>query len=83
MVSLQDDCVVIPSEAIVYTQVVESEFLRNFNRINDVYLNEKLFMKVPEDIKKCQGIESVFDLQLGQLPTDSFKTLIPAQVMFR
>lgn len=40
-------------------------------------------MKVPENIKKCQGLECVFDLQLSQLPKDSFKTLIPAQVMFR
>lgn len=48
-----------------------------------MYHNNKLLMKVPENIKKCQGIESVFDLQLSQLPSDSFKTLIPAQVMFR
>ncbi|XP_025404749.1 protein arginine N-methyltransferase 7 isoform X2 [Sipha flava] len=80
---LTDDCIVIPSQAIVYTQVVESEYIRNFNRVNDVYHNNKLLMKVPENIKKCQGIESVFDLQLGELPIDVFKTLIPAQVMFR
>jgi len=48
-----------------------------------VYHNKKLLIKIPENIKSCQGIESVFDLQLGELPTDSFKTLIPAQVMFR
>ncbi|XP_050436521.1 protein arginine N-methyltransferase 7 [Adelges cooleyi] len=80
---LTDDCVVIPSEAIVYAQVVESEFIRNFNRVNDIYHKGKLFMKVPENVKKCQGIESVFDLQLGELPTELFKTLVPAQVMFR
>jgi len=48
-----------------------------------VFHNKKLLIKTPENIKNCQGIESVFDLQLGELPTDSFKTLIPAQVMFR
>ncbi|VVC36329.1 Hypothetical protein CINCED_3A003755 [Cinara cedri] len=80
---LTDDCIVIPSEAVVYTQVVESEYIRNFNRVNDVYHNGKLLIKVPENIKKCQGIESVLDLQLSQLPMDSFKTLIPAQEMFR
>lgn len=79
----QDDCIVIPSEAIVYAQVIESKYIRNFNRVNDVYHNNKLLIKIPENIKNCQGIESVFDLQLGELPTDSFKTLIPAQVMFR
>jgi len=63
--------------------VVESEFIRNFNKVNDINFNNKLLIKVPDDVKKCQGIESVFDLQLSQLPTDSFKTLIPAQVMFR
>jgi len=80
---LTDDCIVIPSEAIVFAQVVESEFIRNFNKVNDINFNNKLLIKVPDDVKKCQGIESVFDLQLSQLPTDSFKTLIPAQVMFR
>lgn len=48
-----------------------------------MYHNKELLIKIPEDIKNCQGIESVFDLQLSELPTDSFKTLIPAQVMFR
>lgn len=48
-----------------------------------MYHNKKLMIKVPENIKKCQGIESVHDLQLSQLPTDSFKTLIPAQIIFR
>lgn len=48
-----------------------------------MFHNNKLLMKVPENIKKCQGIESVFDLQLGELSTDYFKTLIPAQIMFR
>jgi len=63
--------------------VIECQFIRNFNRVNDVYHNDKLLMKIPENIKKCQGIESVFDLQLSELPTNSFKTLIPAQVIFR
>lgn len=80
---LTDDCIVIPSEAIVYAQVIESKYIRNFNRVNDVYHNKELLIKIPENIKNCQGIESVFDLQLSELPTDSFKTLIPAQVMFR
>lgn len=80
---MKDDCIVIPSESIIYAQVVECEYIRNCNRVNDVYYDKKLVIKVPENIKKCQGIESVHDLQLGQLPTDSFKTLIPAQVIFR
>jgi len=58
-------------------------YIRNFNRVDDVYHNKELLIKVPENIKNCQGIESVFDLQLSVLPTDSFKTLISAQVMFR
>lgn len=40
-------------------------------------------MKIPDNIKKCQGVESVFDIQLGELSTDSFKTLIPPQIIFR
>lgn len=73
----------IPSEAIVYAQVVESEYIRNFNRVNNVYHNNKLLLKVPDNVKNCQGSECVFDLQLSQLPKDSFKTLVSARVMFR
>ncbi|PSN41744.1 Protein arginine N-methyltransferase 7 [Blattella germanica] len=78
------DCIVVPSLARVYAQVVSSQLAQNWNRMQPITdSNKTILLKTPQKICKCPGAAAVHDIQLSQFPTDHFQTIIPPTEVFR
>lgn len=77
---LQKNCIVIPHSATIYAQVIDSLFIQNWNRLNDIFCPDgKLLVKVPKTIKNCSGAAAVHDLQINQLPLEVIKFIAAPQ----
>ncbi|CAD7083536.1 unnamed protein product [Hermetia illucens] len=73
---LTEDCVVIPSKATIYAQVVESPFVQSWNKPRLIAnLDADILLKVPKEIQECEGECAVHDLQLSQIPRNQFNPL--------
>ncbi len=72
---LTNDCHVIPDNAVMYLQVVESDMCRDWHWLN----LDKHGLKVPDDYKNLAG-DSIFDIQLTQFK--DFKPLTEPLVAF-
>ncbi|XP_056630627.1 protein arginine N-methyltransferase 7 [Diorhabda sublineata] len=81
---LEKQCIVVPSSATIFAHVVECPLAHTWNKIKDVYDNDgKLLIKAPESIDNCAGSAAVHDLQLSQLPANSFNTIISPKLVFK
>ncbi|KAL4702422.1 hypothetical protein ACJJTC_003047 [Scirpophaga incertulas] len=73
---LEEDCIVVPDSAIIYAQVVECPTLQKWNKLNDLADDDlKIVLKTPQKMKNCAGSAAVHDIQLSQLPRQSFREL--------
>jgi len=59
---LTEDCYVIPDNAVMYVQVVDSKFARDWNWL---HVDSKYGLKVPGDYLRPAG-DSICDMQLDQ-----------------
>ncbi|XP_071050449.1 protein arginine N-methyltransferase 7-like [Onthophagus taurus] len=74
---LEKDCIVIPHNATMYVQVVESPFINNWNRLKDVYDEESvLLLNLPESVKNYKSTAAVHDLQFNNVDKNYFNTII-------
>ncbi|VVD04916.1 unnamed protein product [Leptidea sinapis] len=70
---LEEDCIVVPDSAVIYAQVVECPMLQKWNKLNDLVDEDlNLILRTPESIKNCAGSAAVHDIQLSQIPRNSF-----------
>ncbi|XP_046426802.1 protein arginine N-methyltransferase 7 isoform X1 [Neodiprion fabricii] len=76
-VLLDNDSIVIPHSGTVWAQVVDSPLVCAWNRIEPVLnsTGDKILVDTPTVTRSCSGAAAVHDLQLSQLPRDSFKLL--------
>lgn len=74
---LTEDCYVIPDNAVMYVQVVESPVCHDWNWLN---LDPKFNVKVPSKYVNLAG-ESILDVQLTQFT--QFKPLTPPVETFK
>lgn len=66
---LTDDCVLIPSRATVFAQVVQTPLAVAWNRTKTIAnLDGEILLQTPESIIACKGEAGVHDMQLSQLP---------------
>ncbi|XP_021926754.1 protein arginine N-methyltransferase 7 isoform X2 [Zootermopsis nevadensis] len=82
---LEKDCIVVPSSATVYVQVVGSQLAQNWNKlqpISDVD-GSTVLLDTPVMIQQCSGAAAVHDIQLSQFPRDQFYSVIPPVPVFR
>ncbi|CAG9856165.1 unnamed protein product [Phyllotreta striolata] len=74
---LEKNSIVVPDNATIFAQVVECSLVQNWNKLDNIHSsNGKLLLTVPESVRKCPGSAAVHDIQLSELPNDSFKTII-------
>lgn len=80
---LEEDCKVVPTAGNVYAQLVSSELIRHWTKIDDVQIKGADPVTVPKKIFTCGGAPSLHDLQLDQLPRGTFKIITEPQRVFR
>ncbi|KAJ8670527.1 hypothetical protein QAD02_001786 [Eretmocerus hayati] len=82
---LEDDPVVVPSCGTIWVQIVDSPTVRNWNRVNPVnsVTSGETLIEVPEVAQSCSGASAVHDIQLSQLPQDSFTPLTDPIPIFK
>lgn len=69
----------------MWAQLVESDHVRGWNRINPLIDLDsgKTLIVPPKKTSVCPGASAVHDIQLTQLPRESFKPLLPPQPIFK
>ncbi|XP_068595159.1 protein arginine N-methyltransferase 7 [Brachionichthys hirsutus] len=78
---VQEGCEAVPHRATVYAQLVESELLWNWARLQPVEVEGARLVPPPE-VSRCAGSHSVCDIQLSQVSPRSFSPLGPVCPMF-
>ncbi|CRK96556.1 CLUMA_CG009903, isoform A [Clunio marinus] len=66
---MESSCICVPHSASIFVQIVDCPTVVNWNSLTLEGI------KIPDDVLRCRGSPSIHDLQLSQLPTNSFKTL--------
>ncbi|KAL4234504.1 Protein arginine N-methyltransferase 7 [Mactra antiquata] len=79
---LEDDCIVVPSVSNMYVQLVTSDLVKRWNQVPDISVKGSRVTS-PSEISNCGGAPSLHDLQLDQLPTDTFTVLTQPTQVFR
>ncbi|XP_078684799.1 protein arginine N-methyltransferase 7-like [Branchiostoma floridae x Branchiostoma belcheri] len=78
------DCIFVPHAATVYAQVMESDFMWNWHRIQDLPLPGCEKALVPSaDMEACMGAAAIHDIQLSQVKQEQFKPLTEPIKVFR
>ncbi|XP_073843451.1 arginine methyltransferase 7 [Musca autumnalis] len=71
---LTDDVICIPSKAICYVQVVSSPLAAQWNSLKILAnLDGDVLLKPPSEIAECKGEANLHDVQLSQLPLETFR----------
>ncbi|XP_012284304.1 protein arginine N-methyltransferase 7 [Orussus abietinus] len=79
---LEEGSIVVPNNGTLWAQVVESPSIRSWNRINSIGVMDSTIVPPPV-METCPGSSAVHDVQLTQIPYDSFTPLLPPQTIFK
>lgn len=80
---LDNDCIVVPDSATIFIQVVESPFAKAWNNPNSLAnLDGEIIINIPQTIRNCTGSTALHDVQLNQLDSDKFRTIIEPTPVF-
>lgn len=72
----------MPHRATVYAQLVQSEQLWSWAQLLPMQVGDRKLLP-PPSMGRCAGAPSVCDIQLSQVPPDTFTALSPLCTMFR
>ncbi|XP_056137721.1 protein arginine N-methyltransferase 7 [Lampris incognitus] len=78
---VQEGCEAVPHRAIVYAQLVESELLWSWAKLQHIEV-EGARLVPPPAVDLCAGAHSVCDIQLSQVPPHNFTPIGPVCTMF-
>lgn len=80
---LEKHCLVIPSKAVVYVQLVQSKLIHGWHKPPTIQMTTDLPIVPPDDAVKCTGSGNVLDLQLSQLDGKDVQFLTDAHSIAR
>ncbi|KAL1128975.1 hypothetical protein AAG570_013509 [Ranatra chinensis] len=83
---LEEGAVVIPSVGRIYGLLLECSILRYHNQLRDKWTlpnSQDSPITLPQEFLNCNGSPALHDLQLSQLPPNSFKKLTKPVEIFR
>ncbi|XP_014662743.1 PREDICTED: protein arginine N-methyltransferase 7-like [Priapulus caudatus] len=80
---LEKDCIVVPSAANMYCQVVDSRLVRMWNKLEPIRVGKDVEIATPHKVAQCTGAAAVHDLQLDQLSPDQFEPITDPLLVFR
>nr|XP_023675560.1 protein arginine N-methyltransferase 7 isoform X1 [Paramormyrops kingsleyae] len=78
---VQEGCEAVPHRATVYAQLVQSEQLWSWAQLLPMQVGDRRLLP-PPSMGRCAGAPSVCDIQLSQVPPDTFTALSPLCTMF-
>ncbi|KAM9808294.1 protein arginine N-methyltransferase 7 [Neosynchiropus ocellatus] len=78
---VQGGCEAVPHRATVYAQLVESELLWSWAQLQPMEVDGTKLVPAPA-VGRCSGAHAVCDVQLSQVPPQSFTPLGPLCTMF-
>ena len=79
----QKDCIVVPTAANMYIQVVHCDKARDWSRFLPITLPDGEKIVPPTELRRCSGTISVHDVQMEQIPPDWFTPITPPIKIFR
>ncbi|GBN22019.1 Protein arginine N-methyltransferase 7 [Araneus ventricosus] len=79
---LEPNCIVIPSSASVYAQIIESSLISSWNTLSPLNIAPGKFIIPPKKVTSCHGSAAVHDVQMSQIPQDKFKFLTEPVCVF-
>ncbi|XP_054721141.1 protein arginine N-methyltransferase 7-like [Uloborus diversus] len=79
---LEPDCIVIPSEASVFVQVIDSPLITSWNKLYPITVDSDKCIYPPKCVVSCPGSASVHDVQMSQIPKDKFHALTEPVCVF-
>jgi len=79
---LEEDCIVVPSAANMYVQLVHSPHVKKWNTYQPFHSNH-VSIDPPPEIASCPGAVALHDLQLDQLSEDKFQRITKPLKVFR
>ncbi|GIY94693.1 protein arginine N-methyltransferase 7 [Caerostris extrusa] len=80
---LEPDCIVIPSAASVYAQIIESSLISSWNTLSPVHVAPGKIIVPPKKVTSCHGSAAVHDVQMSQIPQDKFTALTDPICVFK
>ncbi|XP_062594524.1 protein arginine N-methyltransferase 7-like [Saccostrea cucullata] len=80
---LKKNCIVVPTDANMYVQVVSSDFIRRWRDIRPVKIPGCEDIVPPPEMTSCGGAPALHDLQLHELPQSLFQVLSSPMKVFR
>ena len=80
---LQKDCIVVPTAANMYIQVVQSDQILRWNTFLPIAVAGSSDIKPPPEVSSCPGSSCVHDLQMDQLKLDMFTPISEPAKIFR
>ncbi|XP_015913660.1 protein arginine N-methyltransferase 7 [Parasteatoda tepidariorum] len=80
---LEEDCIVIPSAASVFVQIIHSPMISKWNKLLPVHVGPNQVIIPPKIVAACPGSAAVHDIQMSQVPADKFTALTDPTSVFR
>ncbi|KAG1701356.1 Protein arginine N-methyltransferase 7 [Nymphon striatum] len=79
---LEKCCIVVPTSAVIYAQIVQSDTALRWNQPQPIELGETKLVNFPSYISNCSGAAAVHDIQLTELPRDEFQIITKPSAVF-
>ncbi|XP_071785019.1 protein arginine N-methyltransferase 7-like [Asterias amurensis] len=72
---LQEDCICVPHSATVYAQVIQSDLIWEWHKLQPIKIPGHSSVKPPAKMDACSGAASVHDIQLSQVSPEQFQPI--------
>ncbi|XP_072013956.1 protein arginine N-methyltransferase 7-like [Amphiura filiformis] len=72
---LEKDCICVPHSSTIFAQVIQSELVWNWHKLQPVKVPGCSDIIPPREMDTCAGAASVHDLQLSQVSPDKFTSI--------
>eukprot|EP00057_Strongylocentrotus_purpuratus_P017614 XP_011672088.1 PREDICTED: protein arginine N-methyltransferase 7 [Strongylocentrotus purpuratus] len=72
---LTDDCICVPHKAVVKAQIVQSDFVWSWHKLQPIPISGHEDILPHPEMTSCSGAASVHDIQLSQVSPDQFQPI--------
>ena len=73
--NFQEDCICVPHSATVYAQVIQSDLIWEWHKLQPIKIPGHSSIHPPAKMDACSGAASVHDIQLSQVSPEQFQPI--------